>query len=110
LINASSGDHRRRDRGAAATDFSALQNELKGQIDQHRDGRVRRALSQRLRPAEAAACGTKTPPEKLIEKTAIQFSESFAVDGPEMYKHACSPGSTGGFKGPRQPLSRRPRQ
>jgi bifunctional non-homologous end joining protein LigD len=48
--------------------------------------------------------------KKLIAKTAIQFSESFAVDGPEMYKHACSPGSTGGFKGPRQPLSRRPRQ
>jgi bifunctional non-homologous end joining protein LigD len=28
--------------------------------------------------------------KKLIAKTAIQFSESFEVDGPEMYKHAWS--------------------
>jgi bifunctional non-homologous end joining protein LigD len=28
--------------------------------------------------------------KKLIAKTAIQFSESFAVDGPEMCKDACS--------------------
>jgi bifunctional non-homologous end joining protein LigD len=27
--------------------------------------------------------------KKLIAKTAIQFSESFEVDGPEMFKHAC---------------------
>jgi bifunctional non-homologous end joining protein LigD len=33
--------------------------------------------------------------KELIAKTAIQFSESFAVDGPEMYKHACSAGLEG---------------
>jgi bifunctional non-homologous end joining protein LigD len=33
--------------------------------------------------------------KKLLAKTAIQFSESFEVDGPEMYKHACSVGLEG---------------
>ena len=33
--------------------------------------------------------------KKLIAKTAIQFSESFEVDGPEMFKHACSVGLEG---------------
>jgi bifunctional non-homologous end joining protein LigD len=33
--------------------------------------------------------------KKLIAKTAIQFSESFEVDGNEMYKHACSVGLEG---------------
>jgi bifunctional non-homologous end joining protein LigD len=33
--------------------------------------------------------------KKPIAKTAIQFSESFEVDGTEMYKHACSVGLEG---------------
>ena len=33
--------------------------------------------------------------KKLIAKTAIQFSESFEVDGPEMFKHACGIGLEG---------------
>jgi bifunctional non-homologous end joining protein LigD len=33
--------------------------------------------------------------KKLIDKTAIQFSESFEVDGREMYKHACKTGLEG---------------
>ena len=33
--------------------------------------------------------------KKLIPKTVIQFSESFEVDGREMYKHACSVGLEG---------------
>src|SRR5882757_4752825 len=37
------------------TDFSVLQNELKGQSKKDRNGRVRSALPQRLRPPEAAA-------------------------------------------------------
>ena len=37
------------------TDFSVLQNELKGQLHQDRHGRLRSALPQWLRPAEAAA-------------------------------------------------------
>ena len=37
----------------------------------------------------------KTLLKKLIAKTAIQFSESFEVDGPEMFKHACGIGLEG---------------
>jgi bifunctional non-homologous end joining protein LigD len=37
------------------TDFSVLQNELKGRSKKDRDGRLRLALPQPLRPAEAAA-------------------------------------------------------
>jgi bifunctional non-homologous end joining protein LigD len=33
--------------------------------------------------------------KKLIAKTAIQFSESFEVDGQEMYQHACAIGLEG---------------
>jgi len=33
--------------------------------------------------------------KKLIARTAIQFSESFEVDGPEIFKHACSIGIEG---------------
>jgi bifunctional non-homologous end joining protein LigD len=33
--------------------------------------------------------------KKLIAKTAIQFSESFEVDGPEMFEHACGIGLEG---------------
>jgi hypothetical protein len=28
--------------------------------------------------------------KKLIARTAIQYSESFEIDGPEIYKHACT--------------------
>ncbi|MEH2557566.1 ATP-dependent DNA ligase [Bradyrhizobium algeriense] len=37
----------------------------------------------------------KTHLKKLIEKTAIQFSESFEVDGKEMFAHACEVGREG---------------
>jgi bifunctional non-homologous end joining protein LigD len=33
--------------------------------------------------------------QKLIARTDIQFSESFEVDGQEMYKHACKTGLEG---------------
>jgi bifunctional non-homologous end joining protein LigD len=33
--------------------------------------------------------------KKLIAKPAIQFSESFEVGGPEMFKHACGIGLEG---------------
>jgi bifunctional non-homologous end joining protein LigD len=42
---------------------------------------------------------------KIIVETDIQFSESFEVDGHEMYKHACKTGLEGGrLEGPRQPI------
>jgi hypothetical protein len=33
--------------------------------------------------------------KKIIGDTAVQFSESFEVDGPEMYAHACKVGLEG---------------
>jgi bifunctional non-homologous end joining protein LigD len=33
--------------------------------------------------------------KKLIEKTEIQFSESFDIDGKEMFAHACKVGLEG---------------
>jgi bifunctional non-homologous end joining protein LigD len=49
----------------------------------------------------ATTCGScrsrceKSHLKTLIAKTAIQFSESFEVDGSEMYQHACSVGLEG---------------
>jgi bifunctional non-homologous end joining protein LigD len=77
------------------TDFSVLQNELKGKSTRivmvafdllYLNGYDLRKLSLEER---------KFHLKKLIAKTAIQFSESFEVDGPEMYKHACSVGLEG---------------
>jgi bifunctional non-homologous end joining protein LigD len=47
---------------------------------------LRPALSQWLRPVESCRSWSENP------KTAIQFSESFELDGLEMYQHACSVG------------------
>ena len=33
--------------------------------------------------------------KKIIAQTNVQFSESFEVDGSEMYKHACKTGLEG---------------
>lgn len=77
------------------TDFSVLQNELKGRSTKivmvafdllYLNGRDLRAvpLFQRkalLRP--------------IISGTAIQFSDSFEIDGQEMFKHACKTGLEG---------------
>jgi bifunctional non-homologous end joining protein LigD len=81
----------------STTDFSALQNQLRGKSDKNRHGRVRSALSQWLRSAKAALVERKRKAhlKKLIAKTAIQFSENFEIDGPELYKHACKTGLEG---------------
>jgi len=77
------------------TDFSVLQNELKGKSTKivmvafdllYLNGYDLRKLPLVERKSDL---------KKLIAKTAIQFSESFEVDGPEMYKHACSVGLEG---------------
>jgi bifunctional non-homologous end joining protein LigD len=77
------------------TDFSVLQNELKGTSDKivmvafdllYLDGYDLRKLPLVERKAHL---------KRLIAKTAIQFSESFEVDGPQMFKHACSIGLEG---------------
>jgi bifunctional non-homologous end joining protein LigD len=77
------------------TDFSVLQNELKGNSSKivmvafdllYLDGYDLRKLPLLER---------KTLLKKLISKTAIQFSESFELDGREMLRHACKVGLEG---------------
>ena len=77
------------------TDFSVLQNELKGRSTKivmvafdllYLNGYDLRKLPLFERKALL---------KKLIDGTDIQFSESFEVDGPEMYKHACKTGLEG---------------
>ena len=77
------------------TDFSVLQNELKGRSKKivmvafdllYLNGYDLRKLPLSER---------KALHQKIIAKTDIQFSESFEIDGREMYKHACKTGLEG---------------
>jgi bifunctional non-homologous end joining protein LigD len=77
------------------TDFSVLQNELKGKSSKivmvafdllYLNGQDLRKLPLLERKALL---------QKLVAKTAIQFSESFELDGREMFKHACKSGLEG---------------
>jgi bifunctional non-homologous end joining protein LigD len=77
------------------TDFSVLQNELKGRSKNivmvafdlfYLNGYDLRKLPLFERKALL---------HKIIAETDIQFSESFEVDGAEMYKHACKTGLEG---------------
>ena len=70
------------------TDFAVLQNELKGKSTKivlvafdllYLNGYDLRGLPLRQRKAHL---------KKLIADTDVQFSESFEVDGREMYAHA----------------------
>jgi bifunctional non-homologous end joining protein LigD len=77
------------------TDFSVLQNELKGKSTSivlvafdllYLNGRDLRKLPLMQRKAEL---------KKISAGTDIQFSESFEVDGQEMFAHACKIGLEG---------------
>ena len=77
------------------TDFSVLQNELKGSSKKivmvafdllYLNGYDLRKLPLSER---------KIHLKKLIAQTAIQFSESFEVDGAEIFRHACKTGLEG---------------
>src|ERR1700687_3831852 len=77
------------------TDFSVLQNELKGRSKKimmvafdllYLNGYDLRKLPLFER---------KTLLKKIIAATDVQFSESFEIDGREMYKHACKTGLEG---------------
>jgi bifunctional non-homologous end joining protein LigD len=77
------------------TDFSVLQNELKGTSTKivmvafdlmYLNGYDLRKLPLIER---------KTLLKKLLANTGIQFSESFEVEGQEMFKHACKTGLEG---------------
>jgi bifunctional non-homologous end joining protein LigD len=78
-----------------STDFSVLQNQLKGKSDRivmvafdllYLNGYDLRKLQLVERKAHL---------KKLIAKTAIQFSEIFKIDGREMFKHTCKTGLEG---------------
>jgi bifunctional non-homologous end joining protein LigD len=77
------------------TDFSVLQNELKGRSTKivivAFDLLYLNGYDLRKLPLVESKAHLK----KLIAKTDIQFSESFEVDGPDMYAHACSVGLEG---------------
>ena len=77
------------------TDFSVLQNELKGKSNKivmvafdllYLNGYDLRKLPLIER---------KTHLKKIIDGTDLQFSESFEVDGPDMFAHACKVGLEG---------------
>ena len=77
------------------TDFSVLQNELKGRSTRivmvafdllYLNGRDLRGLPLHQRKAVL---------KKTIADTDVQFSESFEIDGREVYKHACKTGLEG---------------
>lgn len=77
------------------TDFSVLQNELKGKSKKivlvafdllYLDGYDLRKLPLTERKAHL---------KNLVEGTDIQFSESFELDGKEMFAHACKVGLEG---------------
>jgi bifunctional non-homologous end joining protein LigD len=77
------------------TDFSVLQNELTGKSSRivlvafdllYLNGYDLRKLPLIERKAHL---------KKLITGTDIQFSDSFEVDGPDMYAHACKVGLEG---------------
>jgi bifunctional non-homologous end joining protein LigD len=77
------------------TDFSVLQNELKGRSKKivlvafdllYLNGNDLRRLPLFERKAIL---------KKIVAETDVQFSESFEVDGKEMYKHACKTGLEG---------------
>jgi len=77
------------------TDFSVLQNELKGQSNKivmvafdllYLNGRDLRKLPLFQRKAEL---------KKIIAGTHMQFSESFEIDGQAMFEHACKVGLEG---------------
>src|SRR5258707_5591112 len=77
------------------TDFSVLQNQLKGKSDKivmvdfdllYLDGYDLRKLPLVERKAQL---------KKLIAKTDIQYSESFEGDGREIHAHACKIGLEG---------------
>jgi bifunctional non-homologous end joining protein LigD len=77
------------------TDFSVLQNELKGNSDRivlvafdllYLNGRDLWRLPLHERKAAL---------KKIVAETDVQFSESFEIDGPPVYAHVCKAGYEG---------------
>jgi bifunctional non-homologous end joining protein LigD len=73
-------------------DFSVLQNELKGKSTKIVMVAFDLLYLNSYDLRKLPLIERKMHLKKLIAKTEIQFSESFEVDGREMFAHACSVG------------------
>jgi ATP-dependent DNA ligase len=77
------------------TDFSVLQNELKGRSKKIVMVAFDLLYFNGYDLQKLPLFERKALLKQIIDKTDIQFSESFEVDGGEMYKHACKTGLEG---------------
>ena len=77
------------------TDFSVLQNELKGRSKKIVMVAFALLYLNGYDLRKVPLIERKAMLKKIIDKTDIQFSESFEVDGREMYTHACKVGLEG---------------
>jgi len=77
------------------TDFSVLQNELKGRSKKIVMVAFDLLYLNGYDLRKVPLFERKALLNKIIAETDIQFSESFEVDGREMYKHACKTGLEG---------------
>ena len=77
------------------TDFSVLQNELKGRSKKIVMVAFDLLYLNGYDLRKVPLFERKALLNKMIAETDIQFSESFEVDGAEMYKHACKTGLEG---------------
>jgi bifunctional non-homologous end joining protein LigD len=77
------------------TDFSVLQNELKGKSTRTVMVAFDLLYLNGYDLRKMPLFERKTLLKKIIAETDIQFSESFELHGREMYKHACKTGLEG---------------
>jgi bifunctional non-homologous end joining protein LigD len=77
------------------TDFSVLQNELMGRSKKIVMVAFDLLYLNGYDLRKVPLFERKALLDKIIAETDIQFSESFEVDGAEMYKHACKTGLEG---------------
>jgi bifunctional non-homologous end joining protein LigD len=77
------------------TDFSALQNELKGRSTKIVLVAFDLLYLNEYDLRKLPLFERKEQLKKIIDGTDVQFSESFEVDGREMFKHACKTGLEG---------------
>jgi bifunctional non-homologous end joining protein LigD len=75
--------------GDGTTDFSVLENELKGRSKKIVMVAFDLLYLNGYDLRKVPLFERKALLNKIIAETDIQFSESFEVDGAEMYKHAC---------------------
>jgi bifunctional non-homologous end joining protein LigD len=80
---------------AGTTDFSVLQNELKGRSTKIVMVAFDLLYLNGYDLGKLPLFERKALLKKNIDGTDIQFSESFEVDGREMFKHACKTGLEG---------------